>query len=123
MEVKLFVAAKYLDHKERREGLRPVLTKSAAECRVDWHFVVKIEREITGNKRILAPEVIYLAHANPIGPGSRSMSKEDFFLLYVLYCQDLTQSLSQETIPLTAYKRRGIFGLMRMRRDKRLHIR
>ncbi len=28
LEVKLFVAAKYLDHKERRGGLRPVLAKA-----------------------------------------------------------------------------------------------
>ena len=31
LEVKLFVAVKYLDHKERRGGLRPVVTKVAAE--------------------------------------------------------------------------------------------
>jgi hypothetical protein len=30
-EVKLFVAAKYLDHKERCGGLQPVVTKVAAE--------------------------------------------------------------------------------------------
>ncbi len=28
LDVKLFVAAKYLDHKERRGGLRPVVTRS-----------------------------------------------------------------------------------------------
>ena len=64
--MKLFVAAKYLDHKERHEGLQYVLTKVAAECRVDRHFVVKIEHEITENKHILAPEEIYLAHANSL---------------------------------------------------------
>ena len=37
MEVKLFVAAKYLDHKERRGGLRPVVMKVAAECRFASH--------------------------------------------------------------------------------------
>ena len=35
LEVKLFVAAKYLDHKERHGGLRPVLTKVAAEFCVE----------------------------------------------------------------------------------------
>ena len=35
LEVKLLVAAKYLYHKERHGGLRPVLTKVAAECRVE----------------------------------------------------------------------------------------
>ncbi len=85
--MKLFVAAKYLDHKERLGGLWPVVTKVAAECRVGLDFVVKIERELMENERILAPEEIYLACNNPIGPGSRSMSKEDFFLLYILYRQ------------------------------------
>ena len=42
LEVKLFVAAKYLDHNERHGGLRPVLTKVAAECRV--------ERSVVGRK-------------------------------------------------------------------------
>ena len=42
LEVRLFVAAKYLDHKERRGGLQPVLSKVTAECRAEWHFVAKI---------------------------------------------------------------------------------
>jgi hypothetical protein len=54
--VKLFVAAKYLDHKERLGGLRPVVTKVTAECRVERHFVVKIEGELMENERILAPD-------------------------------------------------------------------
>ena len=45
METKLFVAARYLDHKERLGGLSPVLTKVAAECHVGWDFVAKIERK------------------------------------------------------------------------------
>ena len=49
METKLFVVAKYLDHKERLGGLRPVLTKVAAECHVRWDFVAKIERELEEN--------------------------------------------------------------------------
>ena len=55
MEVKLFVAAKYLVHKERRGGLRPVLTKVAAECRVKRSFVSKINRELMENERVLVP--------------------------------------------------------------------
>jgi len=93
METKLFVAAKYLDHKERLGGLRPVLTKVAAECHVGWDFVAKIERELEENDRVLTPEEIYLARDNPIGPGSMSMSREDFFVLYMLYRQQPTRSL------------------------------
>ena len=93
METKLFVAAKYLDHKERLGGLRPVLTKVAAECHVGRDFVAKIERELEENDRVLTPEEIYLARDNPIGPGSMSMSREDFFVLYMLYRQQPTRSL------------------------------
>ena len=46
---KLFVAAKYLDHKERLGGLRPSLRRVAAECRVGKDFVAKIERELIEN--------------------------------------------------------------------------
>jgi hypothetical protein len=93
LEVKLFVAAKYLDHKERLGGLWPVVTKVAAECHVGWDFVVEIERELMENERVLTPEEIYLACNNPIGLGSRIMSEEDFFLLYILYQQQPTRSL------------------------------
>ena len=87
MDVKIFVAATYLDHKERLGGRRPIVTKVAAECHVGKDFVVKIEREIMENARVLTPEEIHLARANPIKPGSRSMSDEDFFVLYILYRQ------------------------------------
>jgi hypothetical protein len=89
LDVKLLVAAKYLNHKERLGGLRsrPVVTLAAAECRVMKKFVCKIERELMENERILAPDEIYLARANPIGLGSR-MSGEDFFVLYILHQQE-----------------------------------
>jgi hypothetical protein len=93
LDVKLFVAAKYLDHKERLEGSRPVVTLVAAECRITKKFVCKIERELMENERVLTPEEIYLAHANSIGPGSKSMSEEDFFVIYILYRQEPTRSL------------------------------
>jgi hypothetical protein len=93
MDMKLFVAAKYLNHKKRLGGLRPVLTKVAAECRVGRDFVAKIERELMENERVLTPEEVYMARAHPIGPESRSMSGDDFYVLYILYWQQPTRSL------------------------------
>jgi hypothetical protein len=90
MDMKLFVAAKHLNHKERLGGLRPVLTKVAAECRVGRDFVAKIECELMDNERVLAPEEKYMACTHPIGMGSRSMSGEDFYVLYILYRQQPT---------------------------------
>jgi hypothetical protein len=48
----------HLDHKERLGGLRPVLTKVAAECRVGRDFVGIIEHEFMENEQVLAPEEI-----------------------------------------------------------------
>jgi hypothetical protein len=81
LDITLFVAAKYLDHKERLEGSRPVVTLVAAECRVTKKFVCKIERELMENERVLAPK------------RSKSMSEEDFFVIYILYPQEPTWSL------------------------------
>jgi hypothetical protein len=94
MDTKLFVATKYLEHNERLGGSRPVLTKVAAECHVGRDFVAKIERELIENNRVLAPEEIFLGQDNPIlGPGSKTMSGEDFYVLYILYQQEPTRSL------------------------------
>ncbi len=68
MEMKLFVAAKYLDHKEMRGGVRPNLSRIAAECHGGWDFVAKIERELVKKDRVLTPKEVYLARDNPIGP-------------------------------------------------------
>jgi hypothetical protein len=73
--------------------LRPALRKVAAECRVGNDFVAKIECELIENDQVLVPEEIYMACANPIGPGSMSMSGEDFFVLNILYRQQPTRSL------------------------------
>jgi hypothetical protein len=43
MDMKLFVAAKYLNHKEMWGGLQPILSRIAAECHVGWDFVAKSE--------------------------------------------------------------------------------
>jgi hypothetical protein len=84
MEMKLFVASKYLDHKEMRGGLRPILSSIAAACHVGWDFVAKIERELVENDGVLRPKEVYLGRDNPIGTGSKSMSGEDFVVLYML---------------------------------------
>jgi len=93
MGTKLFVAANYLDHKERLGGLKPALRRVAAECRVGKDFIAKIECELIENDRVLPPEEIYTARVNPIRPGTRSMSGDDFFVLDILYRQQPTRLL------------------------------
>jgi transposase len=93
MDTKLLVATKYLKHNARLGGLRPVLTEVAEECRVGRDFVAKIERELMENGRVLPPEKIFMNQDHPIGPGSLSMSGEDFYVLYFLYRQEATRSL------------------------------
>jgi hypothetical protein len=45
------------------------------------------------NDQVLAPEEIFMGRDHPIGPGSKSMSGEDFYVLYILYRQEPTRSL------------------------------
>ena len=66
------VATKYLEHNAR-----------LGECRVGRDFAAKIERELMENGRVLPPEEIFMNRDHPIGPGSLSMSSEDFYVLRV----------------------------------------
>jgi len=56
-------------------------------------FVIKIERELTEKGRILTPDEIVMGRDHPIGPGSKTMSGEDFYVLYILYRQEPTRLL------------------------------
>ena len=53
MEIKLRVAATYLDAKEKSIdaglGPRPVISRVASECGVGWHIVDKVEGELMTN--------------------------------------------------------------------------
>jgi hypothetical protein len=103
MDTKLRVATKYLEHNARLGGSRPNLTEVAAECHVGRDFVIKIERELTEKGRILAPDEIVMGRDHPIGPGSKTMSGEDFYVLYILYRQEPTRSLKSYVFWLNYY--------------------
>jgi hypothetical protein len=90
MDTKLLVATKYLEHSARLWGSRPILLEIAAECRVGRQFVAKIECELMENDRVLAPEVILMGRDHPIGLRSKTMSGEDFYVVYILYRQEPT---------------------------------
>jgi hypothetical protein len=103
MDTKLFVATKFLEHNERLGGSRPVLTEVAAECHVGRDFLAKIERELIENKQVLPLEEFFLGWDNPIGPGSKSMSGEDFYVLYILHQQEPTRLLKSYVYKLYYY--------------------
>ncbi len=105
MDTKLFIATRYLEHNARLGGSRPVLMEVAAECRVGRDFVAKIECELMENDHVLAPEEIFMDRDHPIGPGSNSMSGEDFYLLYILYRQEPTRLLKSYVYCLFYYTR------------------
>jgi transposase len=90
---KLFVALVYMDHQERGSGQRPTLTLVATQCRVGRDFVAKVEKELNLNGRVLRPEEIFANRSMPRGPGSKSMTKEDGFVIYMLYRQNPSRSL------------------------------
>jgi hypothetical protein len=70
------------------------MSKVALECHVTKKFVVKIEHELMENSCILVTEEILMACGLPIRPGSGSMTDEDIVILYWLYWQDPTGSLT-----------------------------
>ena len=60
-----------------------VLMEVAAECHVRRDFVAKIECELMENNQVLVWQEIFMGWDNPIRPGSKHMTSEDFYLLYI----------------------------------------
>ena len=58
MEIKLRVAATYLDAKEKSIdagfGPRPVISRVASECGVGWHFVEKVKGGLLTEDHIIS---------------------------------------------------------------------
>ena len=95
LERKLEVGATFLDHMDRARGRRPKISHVAKECKVSRSFVRKIEQELMVAGKVVPPEDIYRERSSKTssGPGSRSLSDVDQFVLYRLYKKNPTRSL------------------------------
>ena len=94
MDKKLSVAAVYFDALEQNPLRRPNLNQISRECKVGWHFVEKIEREILGLGKIQAPEDAYVNRVTITGSGAKSIDKVDAWVLLMMYIEEPTRSLA-----------------------------
>jgi len=85
---KVQVAAEYAKAKSDNCGSRPNLSALARRCQVSRGLVRKVEADIVSCGR-----VIKKGKDVPVGPGSRSMSGLDMFVIMMLYHEEPSRSL------------------------------
>ncbi|KAL7530870.1 hypothetical protein ACHAXR_003720 [Thalassiosira sp. AJA248-18] len=88
MDLKLEVANAYqLAQRESSNG-RPTLAHIASQFKVTISFVKKIEDELLCHGRVLPPKEIRANREGPVGPGSRSLCRYEFYIIMMLYWED-----------------------------------
>jgi hypothetical protein len=90
---KVQVAAEYAKAKSENYDLRPNISVLAKRCRVSRGFVRKVEQELFSCGRVIEPEVLRKEKDVPVGPGSKSLSGLDMFVILMLYHEEPSRSL------------------------------
>ena len=85
---KVQVAAEYAKAKSDNCGSRPNLSALARRCQVSRGLVRKVEADIVSCGRVIGPETLKKRKDVPVGPGSRSMSGLDMFVIMMLYHEE-----------------------------------
>lgn len=91
---KMEVAEAYINAKAANEGRRPNIEALARNCKVNGHFITKIEKELKTHRGVLNPKEVYKNLEGPIGPGSKSIGETGAFILYLLYSEEPSRTLS-----------------------------
>jgi len=73
-------------------GGRPNITAIQQQCKVSWHFVRKIEKELSEYGRVLAPNEKHRQYEQT-GPGSKTLDEFDAWVILQLYLDDPSRSL------------------------------
>jgi len=89
---KLRVASAYLSAQRQCDG-RPNISAIARECGVNWHFVVKIEKELYSFGTALHPSDVRRNRNAPIGPGALTLDCYDKFIILQLCIEEPSRSL------------------------------
>eukprot|EP00984_Skeletonema_dohrnii_P034680 scaffold33635_cov188-Skeletonema_dohrnii-CCMP3373.AAC.1 len=89
---KLRVASAYLSAQRQCDG-RPNISAIAKECGVNWHFVVKIEKELYSFGTALHPSDVRRNRNAPIGPGALTLDCYDKFIILQLCIEEPSRSL------------------------------
>ena len=92
-EKKVEVAAALITAQNEMGGGRPNILIIGQQCKVGWHFVNKIEKELAEYGRVLNPNEIPSQRAIT-GPGSKMLDEFDAFIILQLYLDDPSRSLS-----------------------------
>lgn len=91
---KVQVGREYLLAKAANNGNRPSIRALSRKCKVNWHFVNKVEKELLKYDRVLRPDEVRKNRVGPIGPGSKSLGAEGAFVLYLLFSEEPSRTLS-----------------------------
>ena len=90
------VAVAYSKAKKVNEGSRPNITAIAKECKVGWHYVVKVENKLDTHGRLLRKDELRNFNADDIGPGLRSLDSRNVYAILLLYSDNI------QVVPFTA---------------------
>ena len=79
------VAVAYSKAKKANGGSCPNITAIAKECKVGWHYVVKVENELKTYGRLLREDELRNFNTDDIGPGARSLDSRDVYAILLLW--------------------------------------
>ena len=83
---KVTVAVACSKAKEASVESRPTnITAIAKECKVGWHYVVKVENELKTYRRLLREDELRNFNTDDIGPGARSLDSRDVYAILLLW--------------------------------------
>ena len=91
---KVEVALAYKDALEASGGEEPSIRRLMKHCKVSWHFVNKVRKELKRYDRVLRPEEIYQNRGGAKGPGSKTLDNIDIFVIYILYTEEPSRCLA-----------------------------
>jgi len=90
-EKKIEVATSLIAAQNAR-GARPNISAIQKQCRVGWHFVRKVEKELLDYGRVLAPNE-KPRHCKYKGPGSKTLDEFDTWIILQLYLAEPSRCL------------------------------
>ena len=99
-EQKVAVAVEYLKAKNDANGTRPNISALSRKCHVSRSTVTKVEEELISSGQVIDPKEIVCNRDIPSGPGSKSLSDLDVFVVLLLYHQEPSRTLKSYVLGL-----------------------
>ena len=99
-EEKVWIGAQYINASDAIGGARPNITHLAQQCGVARSTILGIEEELLTHQCVLDPNYIRANGNIPSGPGSKSMTDVDMFIILALYYEEPSRSLPSYVLNL-----------------------